>query len=1138
MGSIAAEIGATLQRIRFTILIDNQEVADVFEANISLGYDQINAQATLKCYQRPSWAVENSTCQVYVSYNNSTPALLFSGELSGVIWEYFPGVVGIDARGILDRLRFPWGGDDRAYTSQDDAAIIQNLIEAYGIPSSQTSIESSAWTLGTIEDVVLKTNDTAWSLIERIDKLAGYKTYVTSDGVIRRRRISGAASPTAAWSYTEGSNILKARRIRQRDGIINKMTVNGLTYEDLEITAEASAANEFVPNPPEFFADDIQDNLVESNEKALEIAYRFVSDFNRRPESLELEVIGNPVLQPGSTIGVVHSDLEVASGLLFIEHLEHRITANSFLTTIKTNGGTLSGGLVSVPPIVQFDAKFFLEHEDTGAGVVGMVVCIADSTGTVDPDGDSAQMTYAWTISATGDTPSVTSSTEPVVRFFTDATVTDVTLQLDVTDISGAVGTLTRVFETDTTVLPTEDLYVARSTAVCTVDGGANWRTQTPASGNATCLMPYAPAWGQIWGTTTGHIYATFDNLESALVDLGQPAGAVACTAVWVHEQTQTRLWAGFTNGKVYFGLLNVVAHTVTWTLKSTAPATPIYEIRESYGTLGELRMTAGHSGYLSTDGAATWAAVETSAGTATRMTAGFDTNAVGFTGDATPIKYEGATDPGVPVLIPAVDGITALTAGWRIQELYAADDESPARLYRSDSTLATFTQTSTANHQVNHMIRSGNEDGVVYLAVGDGSTGVNGVQKSVDRLDSVFYTYRSGTNKCYMVGYGAAHLPVIPVTSELLLVSRNQNPGGVWHYVPGVGWVLKNTGLPVSIFWKYVTVSPFNPDHWLLLGNTTSNDNDYAGAASQMYMANGSTPAVWLTTNAGASWSAVTLSISGTKVYMRSIEWSDFTSGQWFAVLGGPDPPGAALPVSNVMRGSGAASTSRVDTSSFLNPSFVINGYGGDIVTSEDDSNGAGVSGVVWRSTIAGSDNQIYDPATLGAFIENPTPLLMDRGIIPSPALYGVNRNTGGASTQFYYSPDYRVAGGPGSLDHEVATSIAVAADGVYLGARQTSQIRTRVTRCTNFAYSHAPSTDATSTCTQTDLFTLSGGERVGHIRSSRQRRTAVAFRIVNAANTLDDVYAYDGTTWTRVTGPAQAANYFENLIEVIERV
>jgi hypothetical protein len=595
--SLSSAIAATYQRIGFVVRVNGQQVPDVLEVAVSAGFDQINANAQLTVAQRPSWAEEGATVEVSAVINGSQ-ALLFKGELSGNQWSFAPGTIVLDARDVLSRTRLPWGGEDRTYASQDDAAVIRNLLEAMGIPSSQANIESSGWTLGVVQDVTLATNDVPYSLIERIDNLSGYRTFSLTSGVIVRRRVDGRAAFNPAYTYTQGTNILSIRRRRTLDGIVNRALVEGLTYEGLAVSGTAEAANPYIPDPPGTISDRVQDDLIETDVRANLIAERIVADKNRRPDGFELDVSINPLLQPGMTIAISAAAVEAQNARVLIANIRHAISAQGATTSITTTGGSVSGLAASFPPVASFTIDLFQEHLDPGgtASPTSLIVGVADGSGSYDPDGTITG--YSWSGTAHGGSISPASGTGGVYRFtVTGGTAVGVTLA--VIDDDSLSGTLTRdPVSVDAGSIQYEALYTAEESIIAySGDGQATWNQGTISGGTATCLAPFAPAWGEIWGISNGQVLASLDGLLTAPQTLGT-IGPPGVTAVWVHEQDATRLWAGRSDGHVYFGAATIAgtAITVVWTHVGDIPGgVTINEIRESYAHTGRAVGDGGH---------------------------------------------------------------------------------------------------------------------------------------------------------------------------------------------------------------------------------------------------------------------------------------------------------------------------------------------------------------------------------------------------------------------------------------------------------------------------------------------------------------------------------------------------------------
>ena len=742
------------QTITFEARVNGRLVPGVLEVQSSAGEDQINSECTIWCLARPDWADERQSAEIYATNSATISGWLFRGEVTGFNWTFAPTKVGIVCADMLARTREAWGGDDYDYTSQTSDAIVRNGLEKKAIPSSMAHIEGSGWVVGVITPLTLKSGDDVYAtLIQPLDDLEGYRTYSLSSGVIVRMRVIGAIGG-ASLSVSEGVEILAApTRARTALGMVNRAIFTGVDYEGLTVggpgIGEASAPNPYVTDPSGFVTERVQSNLIEDDPTALLFAQQRVSDKNRRPESGAFRMPLDPRVQPGMGLAVAQPGLELSGVTVRIKHVSHTINAGGAITEVRWAGGSLTGTSL-LAPVANFTIEAIAEAEDTGAGITPLIVLICDGSGSFDPDGTI--VSYAWSVTTDG-TAAPDSGSGAVLRSVLTGATT-VTVTLTVTDNDSQTGTLALTQALDPSTLPTEDLYLAFGTASVSVDGELTWRDVTPASGAATCLMPLAPAWGQLWGTTTGHLYATFDSLATALVDLGQPHGAVACTAVWVHETDTTRLWAGFSDGAVWRGTLDIGAQVATWAHAGTVPDSPIVEVRESVGTLNELRATAGAGVYASADGGATWALAHTF-DTAWRMAAGFDSNLASGLNDSAPLYDEDGVPPTVP---GGVTHIRGLSFGWRQSELYAADDAGALYLGAGPSFDLTLSADTTPA-QVNHMIRSGNVDRVVYMAVGDGS-GDNGFVKWIPDAAVPFFVRRTGSDAGLMVGYGPLHIP------------------------------------------------------------------------------------------------------------------------------------------------------------------------------------------------------------------------------------------------------------------------------------------------------------------------------------------------------------------------------------------
>lgn len=1098
--SLASAIAATYQTIGFVVRANGQQVPDVLEVSVSAGFDQINANAQLTCGQRPSWAEEGAQVEVYAVLNGFQ-ALIFKGELSNLSWSFFPGSIVFDARDVLSRTRLPWGGADRVYTNQDDAAVIRNLLEAMGIPSSQANIESSSWTLGIVQEVILANGESPYSLIERIDSLSGYRTFSLSSGIIVRRRVDGRASFSPAYSYSEGTNILSIRRTRGLDGIVNKALVTGLTYEGLEVTGTASAPNVSIPNPPGTISESIQDDLIETDLKANAVAQRIVADKNRRPDGFVLDVSLNPTLQPGMTIEITAPSVEASAARVLIANVRHSIGAGGATTTITTTGGAVTGYAAGYPPIASFTVDLFRESLDTGgtAAPTPIIVGIADGSGSYDPDGTISG--YSWAGTVHGGSINPPSGSTPVYRFVAYGG-TSVGVTLVVTDNDGLTGTLTRdPLGFDASSIRYEALYTAEDTIVAySGDGQATWNQGTIAGGNATCLAPFAPSWGEVWGVSDGRVLASLDGLRTSPQALGTlPAGV---SAVWVHEQDSTRLWAGLSDGKVYAGVF-AQAGTVgsaTWSLVGTVPGGSIGEIRESYSTLGELWATSGTAVYRSQDGGASWSVVDGATGTAWRMAAGWGRNAGAWLSSSAVRYAEGSN----PTFSPAVTSVRGVSVGWRQPELYAADGSSSSVLYLDEGFSGTATPAGTAPTSVNHMIRSGNEDRVVYLAGGNGGGTIGGVLKWIPNVLAPSYIRRTGSRSVRMVGYG---VPVVPAASGVELIVPPWGGSGIsdtiWYFRPAVGW-LGLTPPVAGAYWRGIAASPLNPDLWLLTGNSTPNATDLVASGGYVKMADGTHSPLWLSTDAGQTWQAVTLPSDRPNFLLSSMPaaWRDDAADSW--ILGGRPYTAGVSTDGSLWYGGLSGSATRISGVSNGDASFFTPGRLGDtVVWSEPVGSGGHRFGYIPSGSTSFSEivNTGKQLSSLGS---------IDR-VLSSRAIVGCF-----VGEALWTSSDYR--------------SAAITAQG--------SDSFIWVTSSVYGIYATGNGIEAVSSTGVGTQVVAPGAYATGFVRADRQSRRIVAARLIDGSGLQGSNIAYtlNGTTWQTLALPATAVNLWYAL-EVINR-
>jgi hypothetical protein len=452
---------------------------------------------------------------------------------------------------------------------------------------------------------------------------------------------------------------------------------------------------------------------------------------------------------------------------------------------------------------------------------------------------------------------------------------------------------------------------------------------------------------------------------------------------------------------------------------------------------------------------------------------------------------------------------IRGLSFGWRRQELYAADDQG--RLFLgAGPTFDLSLHSDTTPALVNHMIRSGNIDGVVYMAVGDGTGDNNGFMKWIPDTAAPFYVRKFSGRQGYMIGYGPAH--VLPSSARLVLLPYGAAGAAdkLFMYDVSLGnW--SSITPPVSgYYWRWLSVSPLDTNQWLLLGNSgTSGSADYYSASSgSMKTQNGSHSPLWLSTDAGATWSEVDLptpngngSADQTRAITRA-EWSPIAAATWYA---------SRLDITQgktttIWTGSGTSGgTPFTDTTATAAQHIIPLTDGAVYVTP------AATSGNPHKASYVAS-GALTTPSgsSIGGFDGSNVPL-GDR----LPGTRSMLMTTVGGD--LYGAVDYSTAQ-PTLITGVGGLSSCVVGTVVLVGSRAgVNQVA-----------------DPFGAATTTIVF--ASGQDVGVIRSDRQSHTQAAVLTKDVMGVFNGVGLYNGTVWTTLSLPTDAdPSALYDFIEVV---
>ncbi len=367
-------MAAVNQTIAFSATIGGQAIQELTHVSCGAGVEQKTSRCTLTVLSPPSGLTPGADVVVSISVDGST-STLYRGDYTGISWSLDNGrTINLECQGIYARLQRPWPGPERVYSPETtttsaervDAAIIRNLIEAYGIPPSRHEIFESEWNslsgavehwrLGEIQPVVLSVDEPATQLIDAIDEVPGFATYDQLAGYIQRTRHNAYyAHPFLTdATFVEGQDGVRIQRLGPSYGeIVNRWVAQGLTYEGIPLEATDQAQNLdldlFYPpeKRPAYIGKELRSDLLEYQHYCDQAAALKVQDTNRSTDGWEIVLVGEPTqhtLELQVTVAVQYASLgSSGTSRHRIISIQHELDANppSFVTTIRTNGGTL-----------------------------------------------------------------------------------------------------------------------------------------------------------------------------------------------------------------------------------------------------------------------------------------------------------------------------------------------------------------------------------------------------------------------------------------------------------------------------------------------------------------------------------------------------------------------------------------------------------------------------------------------------------------------------------------------------------------------------------------------------------------------------------------------------------------------------
>lgn len=333
-----------------------------------------------------------------------------------------------------------------------------------------------------------------------------------------------------------------------------------------------------------------------------------------------------------------------------------------------------------------------------------------------------------------------------------------------------------------------------------------------------------------------------------------------------------------------------------------------------------------------------------------------------------------------------------------------------------------------------------------------------------------------------------------------------------LWWYI-GSTWSSIIPPAPGK-YWRWIAADPFNPQRWLLLGNSDGSD-EFAYGTNGVRMRDGTTPPLWITRDAGATWTAVMLPARGAYFATRlnQVEWSTSTPGMWLIAgyVVGSTWNAASLWRGNLTDTTEFLLLEELQNSRWLELKYAVPGLSNDAVIAEWDSPGSGTAGRLGYQRAGATD---LTQSGTGYLFRG---LQIDRLPGTSPVVVGVDQGLAGNGAELWATDDYRTSAALRRLVLDEGTWITAARDGVYIGGRSNGVIHV-----TN---------PVTAPITQ---LVAGNGDRIGFVRTDRQTQTGIGALQGEAAPRRMYLRPGDALVWEVIALPS-AATAVANRLEVI---
>jgi hypothetical protein len=766
---------------------------------------------------------------------------------------------------------------------------VMDVLSAAGLGSADIDSifdPGSGYALGPVYAIKVKKSENIGQVLKTLMDFGGTACYVTPAGRVRVVENTGVPASTSAISYAEARDLAAGEFGIEDAGFSlegNERAVSAFTATGPKRPDGAIPDGTYTASGVTGRSESVSYPYLQSDAQAQVIAERELGRRARDLANVWFAAPLNPLLQPRDTI------LFRCARIGYPANTPATITevasaADAGMRVQLSVGPSLVDGYASsiAPPVADFSMQ--IEQQlVTLAGVPVTRAFVQCQDQSRDKAG-YAITARAWTASGPDASPASASTTAPMFFF---SSLTGAAISLTVTSASGEAASVTKAPQALNSQVLTRVVSVAAGAGGWQVLATtAGWRTFAP--GPSCSAVPPINEAGPLWaGFADGAIYKSADALASP------PPLAVtldaAITCMWVNEADQNHILAGHDSS-----LSGSTNGGATWALLHTF-ADMVLDCQSSPSSPGEIRVCVGETEQISYDGGASWATLVTvvSGGSAAMIASAPWGHAV------------------------AVDGVPSEVNALLFEEGYAVDWTAIANpADRPSSGLVSVTPLlSTQGYLAGEcadLVRDGSLESLV-LSAGAGRLWQllwNGAwfvasllpaeaQSGPGKVINALAAYPIGTAAAVQIGYGALGAP-LPKPGNLIIPTWGVSGAndGIWIH-DASGW--RKAAAPVAgAYWQDIATNPFNRSEWLLIGNSASSNQLPYSSGGPLRMADGVHSAVWHTTDAGATWAPLTLTIPTVSagvyyIKLNHVLWPSVggwaVGAEWWRNTGNPFP-------------------------------------------------------------------------------------------------------------------------------------------------------------------------------------------------------------------------------------------------------